>query len=395
MEANNTQPQQRHQPSVLNTHFVGTQQSFGEYVMYVRDMLKKVHGKRIDVDVEKVIEGNAPFELKSTGERYTGQNKKYQRGVLLVHGLTDSPYFMRYLGDVFQEQGFRVMAILLPGHGTQPSDLLDVAWQEWAKVVGYGADKLSEEADEIYLAGFSVGAALGVLQSLHDARIRGLFLFSPALKITARAALANLHKLYSWLMPSAKWMDIKPDNDIYKYESVAKNAVYQTYQLIKNINHKLRSQKIAIPVFAAASLDDVTVDSLATINFMRISPHPLNHLILYGTDSAKKPTGFPTEKLEWVNSVFPKEKILGSAHTAIVLPAEDPHYGAQGQYSNCLHYYSDDMEKYAACFTKSGNVLQGEITPENLRVGVMRRLMYNPNFDSLKISMKKFIGNLP
>ncbi len=385
----------RLQPSEPNTRFIAEQRSFGEYVLHTRKMLSEAHSKRADVDVEKIIEGNAPYELKPVTEHSSGQTKKYRRGILLVHGLTDSPYFMRYLALFFQEQGFRVLAILLPGHGTRPGDLLDVTWQEWAKAVAYGADKLDEEVDEIYLAGFSVGGALSVYQSLFDTRVRGLFLFSPALKIASRAALANIHKLYSWIMPPAKWVDIKPDSDLYKYESLTKNAVYQTYLLIKNLNAQLKSHPINIPVFTASSMDDATVDTSATVQFMASASHSNNHLVLYGNDLEKQPENFPAEKLEWLNSAFPEQKILSSAHTAIVLPPEDPHYGAKGSYSNCHHYYPNDMEKYEMCIKHPQRVLQGEITPENLRLGVMKRLMFNPNFESLKISMQKFIESLP
>lgn len=385
----------RHQLSGLNTHFIDDQLSFVEYVTSTREMLNRFHSKRDVANVKKIIDGNSPFELRPSGKYKNGLDKPYQRGILLVHGLTDSPCFMRYLGEFFQEQGFRVMAILLPGHGTQPGDLLDVAWQEWAKAVTYGADRLNEEVDEIYLAGFSAGGALSIYQSLINTRVRGLFLFSPALKITSRAALANLHKLYSWFLPSAKWVDIKPDTDIYKYESLSKNAVYQTFQLIKTLGVKLQSRKVDIPVFAAASVDDATVDVSATVQFMEKALHPLSHLVLYGADLEKRPMGLLSGKLEWVNSVFPEQNILSAAHTSIVLPAEDTHYGANGEYANCVHYYPDDMEKYRACVMGLEQVAQGEITPENLQMGVMRRLMYNPNFASLKISMQKFIGSLP
>ena len=37
---------------------------------------------------------------------------------------------------------------------------------------------------------------------------------------------------------------------------------------------------------------------------------------------------------------------------------------------------------------------QGEITERNLQAGILRRLMYNPNFDLLKVSMKRFIEGL-
>jgi hypothetical protein len=95
-----------------------------------------------------------------------------------------------------------------------------------------------------------------------------------------------------------------------------------------------------------------------------------------------------------VNSVFPRQKILSSAHTAIVMPPEDRHYGAAGEYSNCVHYYPGDLEKYAACIKHPEQDFQGEITGKNLEAGILRRLMYNPNFAALKVSMKQFIDTL-
>ena len=430
----------RHRSSGLNTRFNGSQLAFAEYVALNRDMLIRTHSALGAVNLEKIVDGNAPFELKPNnpspppvrkGRREAAGNppayslrvcrgrtregvetllpcreKPYRRGVLLTHGLTDSPYFMRHLAWFFQENGFRVMAVLLPGHGTQPGDLLDVTWREWAKAVAYGADRLAEEVDEIYLAGFSAGGTLSVYQSLRDNRVRGLFLFAPALKIAPRAALANLHKLYSRLMPSGKWSRINPDRDIYKYESLPKNAVAQLYALTKELGARLREHEVGIPVFAAASEDDVSVNTSATVEFMARARHPSSKLVLYTTDAEKSSPDIPAEKRaagefrgtakpEWVNSVFPDRKILSSAHTAIVLPDHDMHYGAAGDYFNCIHYYPDDIEKYAACNNNPEADLQGELTEENLKVGILRRLMYNPNFAALKVSMQRFIDSLP
>lgn len=383
----------RHQPSGLNSRFNGGQLAFADYVAHHRQMIAQARAASGASRLEKIVDGNAPFELHPTPASPSGREKPYRRGVLLTHGLTDSPYFMRHLAAFFQEHGFRVMAVLLPGHGTQPGDLLDVSWQEWARALDYGTNSLAAEVDEVYLAGYSTGGALSVYQSLRDNRVRGLFLFSPAFRISARARLATLHKIYSWLIPSAKWLDIMPDRDIYKYESFPKNAAAQTYTLTKILDAQLQQRALNIPVFAAASCDDTTVYTAATVKFMAQMHHPSSKLVLYSTDAENAPPGMPAEKLEMVNSVFPAQKILSSAHTAIVLPAEDAHYGAAGDYSNCVHYYPADIEKYHAC--NSGDVLQGEISEANLNAGTLRRLMYNPNFAALKISMKKFIDDLP
>ena len=387
-------PEARHQPSGLNAGFNGNGLPFAEYVALNREILCKAHLKTHAVDLAKIADGNAPFELKPGSSDFAGRKKTWRRGVLLTHGLTDSPYFMRHLAAFFRENGFRVMAILLPGHGTQPGDLLDADWHEWAEAVAYGADRLAEEADEVYLGGLSAGGALSIYQSLHDERIRGLFLFAPALKISPRAKWANLHRLYSWLIPSGKWLDIKPDRDIYKYESFPKNVAAQMHALTREIGAGLQKKEINIPVFAAASADDATVDVSATLEFMARVRHPSSRLVLYSTEPDKYPCGIAPEKLELVNSVAPEQKILCSAHTAIVLPPDDPHYGAAGEYANCAHYYPGDMGKYTTCISHPEQAWQGELTEQNLKAGILRRLMYNPNFAALKVSMRHFIDKL-
>jgi len=367
---------------------------FADYVARSRDVLRRAHAGA--ADLEKIVDGNAPFELKPPPGFAAGQQKIYRRGVLLTHGLTGSPYSMRHLAEFFQQNGFRVMAILLPGHGTQPGDLLEVTWHEWAKTVAYGAYKLAEEVDELYLAGYSIGGALSVYQSLRDDRVRGLFLFSPAIRITPKAAWANLHKLYSWLMPSAKWVYIRPDRDIYKYESFTKNAAAQMHALARKLSTQLQQHhQLNIPVFAVASADDMTVKTSAILEFMARAHHPSSKLVLYTTEPEKYSSGIPADRLELVNSAVPAQKILSSAHTAIAIPPEDTHYGMAGEYSNCAHYYPDDMEKYFACINNPAADLQGEITEKNLAVGILRRLMYNPHFAALKVSMQRFVDDLP
>lgn len=385
----------RHAASGMNSRFIGGQLTFPEYIALQREMLSRARAHADKGKLQQIVDGNSPFELKPAAGYPAGRQKIYRRGVLLTHGLTDSPYFMRYLAAFYQENGFRVMAVLLPGHGTRPGDLLDVRWQEWAKAVAYGTDQLSQEVDEVYLAGYSAGCVLSIRQSLQDKRVRGLFLFSPALKISPRAAKANWHKIYSWLIPSAKWVNIRPDKDIYKYESFPKNAAAQMYALTQAVNAQLQQHELNIPVFAATSQDDTTAIAEATIEFMAHARHPTSKLVLYTTDTKKIPQDFPAHKLEQVSSVVPAQKILSFSHTSIVLPPEDVHYGVGGDYSNCVHYYPDNMEKYKACNSNPAEVLQGETTDENLKIGTMRRLMYNPHFAALKFSIQQYIDNLP
>lgn len=375
----------RHRPSGENARFMGEGLAFDEYVRRTTAMLRRVHGELATSDQEKVVAGNAPFELHPAIRKKSG--KPYRRGVLLTHGLSDSPCFMRHLAAFFQREGFRVMVPLLPGHGTQPGDLLDARWQEWAKTVRYGADCLSAEVDELYLAGFSAGGALSLLHSAQDDRVRGLFLFAPALEIDARARWANLHRLYSWLLPETAWLNIMPDHDPYKYESFCKNAAAQMHALTQ----ALPRDACDLPVFTAASADDATVHAAATWCFMQLARHPGNRLVWYAT----APPQTVDARIEWIDSALPAQHILSSAHTAIVMPPDDGHYGRAGDYANCLHYYPNDISRYEQCRAASCDPWQGEVTEQNLQHGLLRRLMFNPHYAAMENSMREFIAGLP
>ena len=386
-----SQLETRHQTSGLNTRFNGDGLAFADYVTQQREMIARTHSHVPPDHLAKIVEGNAPFALTPPSSSTPGKTRPYRRGVLLVHGLTDSPYFMRHLGTFFQAQGYRVLAIQLPGHGTQPGDLLHVKWRAWAAAVAYGADALAAEADDIYLAGYSAGGTLCIDHSLHDARVRGLFLYSPALRISPRAAWAKLHKLVSWFLPEEKWIQILPDTDIYKYESMPKNAAAQIYALTQHVRSQLVKNSVDIPVFAVASADDVTVDSAATVSFMAHTTHPCNKLVYYTTHPLSPLPGIGADKLEQVNSALPAQGIVSSSHTAIVLPPEDTHYGTGGDYLNFNHYYAHARARFEACVQHPEQAVQGEISDENLRAGSLRRLMFNPHFEALKTSMQRFI----
>lgn len=363
--------------------------------MQTRTMLIQAHyGKR---DAKRIVDGNAPFELRPAAEFLQADGKTFKRGVLLVHGLTDSPYLMRHLATFFQRNGFRVMAVLLPGHGTQPGDLLNVSWKDWARTVAYGVECLAEEVDEVFLAGFSAGAALSVHHTFINKEVRGLFLFSPAFEISSRAKWAGLHKLYSWLSPSAAWVNVLPDRDLYKYESFCKNAAAQMYALTK----ALPPDDFHIPIFMAASADDASVHASATLQFLQRAKHHASTLVWYSTKRKNNPSSsggggvhLLGANIEWVDSAIPAQKILSSAHTAIVMPPEDEHYGVAGKYKNCLHYIERDAQCLAACESGTQSAFLGEVSEQNLQNGLLRRLTFNPHYAEMEASMQRFIKEL-
>ena len=61
-----TKPQleARHRPSGLNFRFNDRQLTFADYVARSREMLSKAHSALGETELEKIVDGNAPFELK-------------------------------------------------------------------------------------------------------------------------------------------------------------------------------------------------------------------------------------------------------------------------------------------------------------------------------------------
>jgi len=186
-------------------------------------------------------EYNRSFELVPASPR---------GAVLLVHGLSDSPYSMRGLAETFFAQGYYVLALRLPGHGTIPSGLVGVRWRDWYGAVVLAARHAAARVGPgkpLLAGGHSTGAALVTLYSLRaleDGSLpqpERLYLVSPAIGITPFAALTNVAAGLSFLpaFEKSKWIDVRPEYDPYKYNSFPVNAAKQIYNLTRVLHREL------------------------------------------------------------------------------------------------------------------------------------------------------------
>ena len=185
---------------------------------------------------------NRTFELPS--DRPTA-------GVLLVHGMSDSPYSLRTIGIRLHAEGAWVVGLRLPGHGTAPAGLVRTTWEDMAAAVLLAVRHLYEKIGERLLAliGYSTGGALGVhyaLTTLKDPqrpKIDRLVLISPSIGVTRVAALASWQSRLGRLLGAGKlaWNNILPEYDPFKYGSFAVNAGDQVYRLTTRIQSQLTS----------------------------------------------------------------------------------------------------------------------------------------------------------
>ncbi len=162
-------------------------------------------------------------------------------GVLLVHGLSDSPYSLRSAAEIFHERGFWVLGLRMPGHGTLPGELTRATWRDWRDAVRMGARHVAGAVGErpLVLVGYSNGGALvadyavRVIEGADDPAPAALVMLSPAIGVSPLAAFASVQRVLSYLPGLEKlgWTAILPEYDPYKYNSFPVQAGEQIHEL--------------------------------------------------------------------------------------------------------------------------------------------------------------------
>lgn len=219
--------------------------------------------------------------------------------VVMLHGLTDSPYSLRHIAQRYRDSGWVVVAIRLPGHGIVPAGLTDADWEDWAaasRLAVREASRLGGASRPLHIVGFSNGGALALkyaLDALDDhelARPARLILISPMIGVTSLARFAGV---FGWpaVLPAfakAAWLSVLPEFNPFKYNSFPIHAARQscalTRQIQRQITERTRSGQIAglPPVLTFQSVLDYTVSTRAIIDSLyRRLPENGSELVLF------------------------------------------------------------------------------------------------------------------
>lgn len=229
-------------------------------------------------------------------------------GILLLHGMSDSPYSLKALGQRLHREGFWVIGLRLPGHGTVPSGLVTATWEDMAAAVKLAANHLQSQVSEkpLYVVGYSAGASLALnftldaLENEGKSYPAGLILISPAIGIHPAAGLAGVKNFFSMVpgLGRLAWLSILPEFDPYKYNSFAANAGNQVHRVTRSVAKRIKSLsttgkvKDFPPVLVFKSAVDATVSTKAIVNDLLLPLNsPKHELIIfdinrYGTGSS-------------------------------------------------------------------------------------------------------------
>jgi alpha-beta hydrolase superfamily lysophospholipase len=359
--------------------------------------------------------------------------------VLLLHGMSDSPYSLRHLGERLHVAGANVLGLRMPGHGTAPSGLIEITWQDMAAVVRIAMRHLAQhnEGVPIYVIGYSTGAALAVnytLASLIDESlppIARIVVLSPAIGVTRVATLAVWQARLGHLLGLEKlaWNAILPEYDPFKYGSFAVNAGNVVYQLTNQIQQRLTALGEAgklqgvPPILAFSSVVDATVSTPALVsNLFQQLPDGGHELVLFGTNreadieplmnwdpaavvQALQANPHPTFTLSVVTNENPQsrkvivrsqrpgesepsdldiglswpEDLYSLAHVALPFPPQDTLYGGQPQGKSPGIQLGD-------------LALRGERGVLQIPAADMLRLRWNPFYPYVEGRVLEFLG---
>lgn len=362
--------------------------SFDTYIQQCKKIISETRLDLTDITTrEKIIEANAPFELWPSTP-----HKKIKYGVLLIHGLFETPLQMKDIGIHLQSQGFLVRAVLLPGHGTIPGALLRVDYHQWVKTVNFGYNKLAEDVEKIFIVGNSTGANLALYQAMHDnKKISGMVLLSPAFKIhSPLAPIAYLPTYLPWKRAAWLHQNANETIDYAKYRSIPFDAVYQVHQLSLKIKESHRHDVVACPLFFALSANDIIVTPQTTLNFFKAHLNPKSRLVLY-TASLNPPTD---PRMIIRQSVYPALRIRHFSHISIPISPENPHYGKNGDFAFASHVDNKANPIIYGEFNALQINLNHFLFSYHLAPVLYERLTFNPDFYNLMDMMDRFIKDV-
>jgi pimeloyl-ACP methyl ester carboxylesterase len=197
-------------------------------------------------------------------------NNRTEKAIVLVHGLTDSPFYMTSIAEFFhQSLGYNVYMPLLQCHGLKhPAGMAGVSLAQWKKNVRFAIHCAAENGARVSVGGLSMGGTLSLYLACTGLEVTGdLYLFSGALGLyVGRFGIFGSISEFLLRFPIVRFLDNgKPliGKNPYRYDRVHLNSAVELVRLILEIDGLLKLPGDAIQaknIFAAWSESDKVVN---------------------------------------------------------------------------------------------------------------------------------------
>ncbi|WP_037604828.1 alpha/beta hydrolase [Streptacidiphilus rugosus] len=202
-------------------------------------------------------------------------------GILVCHGFTGSPFSMRGWAERAAAEGHSVSLPLLPGHGTHWKDLNTTRWPDWYATIEREFLSLSEECDQVFVFGLSMGGLLSLhLAAQQGDRLSGLVLVNPLVVMPGQAHVAL--PVVRHLVPSFPGIanDVaKPGVEEGGYTRTPLHAAHSMKQLTKIVQGELPTVKQPLLLFRSPK-DNVVAPSSGKMLLERVGSQDVEERLL-------------------------------------------------------------------------------------------------------------------
>jgi pimeloyl-ACP methyl ester carboxylesterase len=280
------------------------------------------------------------------------------RGILLVHGLSDSPFVFRDFARALAKDCVEVRTVLLQGHGTRPGDMINAEADVWRLQVRNHFNALAEDVDVALVGGFSLGGAL--------------------------ASTANLF---------LNFVEKEPELNPVKYESLTVNAAVQLTDVLKGVQERFSAQAPSdLPLFLMATEADSVINLPYLLDsFNTRFNHPDNRMIIF-RDQRKQWPYPPSPGVSLLDGYRPDQNILEFSHQSLPASPDNLLYGIGQPLQRCLEPNRMSLEK---CRALKQNELWFSAWSDDDQPVPTSRLTYNPDFKRVSDALSEFIRTQP
>lgn len=248
------------------------------------------------------------------GFEFIQEENKYNRAVLLFHGMTGSPYEMKKYGQYLLKLGYDVYADSLPGHGDKVEEIHTVSYHDWINYACNRFEELSKKYDEVFVSGLCLGAvlAIAVAQKYPD-KVKGVIALSTTLFLDGwrlpwysflmPVGLSTILRFY-YTYPECEPHGIKNERTrniikklIFKgdvgMDNFPMTCIFELLKMSRHVRNKKLMKKIVAPcLFIHSNEDDLTSPKGSQVVYDNISSEDKKiilledsyHMVLYDNE---------------------------------------------------------------------------------------------------------------